>query len=168
MIFFTSDEHIGHKNILKHEPRPFSSLEEMTDGLVEAHNSVVKQGDSVYHLGDLAWKYPYYGGYIRRLNGQHFLLVGNHDNSASVKKLANDGIFGWIKDTYRLKYNGNIFWLSHYPHISWPSSNYGSIHLFGHCHGKLAENRPNSMDVGVDTREDYRPYSIYEVMNILS
>jgi calcineurin-like phosphoesterase family protein len=62
--WFTSDEHHGHRNALTgwadkvtglptQPPRPWSSLEEMTDGLIERHNSVVKRGDKVFHLGTL-------------------------------------------------------------------------------------------------------------------
>lgn len=55
MIFFTSDQHYGHKNVITYCNRPFTSVEEMNDKLVEFHNqTVTKKDDLVYHLGDFS------------------------------------------------------------------------------------------------------------------
>lgn len=55
-IFFTSDTHFGHNNIIKLSNRPFSSVEEMNEGLIERWNDVVGAEDIVYHLGDFSLK----------------------------------------------------------------------------------------------------------------
>lgn len=55
-VFFTSDEHHGHKNIIQFCARPFASTEEMTEVLVERHNKLVRPGDVVYHEGDMFWR----------------------------------------------------------------------------------------------------------------
>ena len=79
-IWFTSDHHFGHKNILEYEKeaRPFSCLEEMHEILIERWNSVVKPNDIVWHLGDFAFGV----NNIRiaeRLQGHKKLILGNHD-----------------------------------------------------------------------------------------
>ncbi len=80
-IWVTSDSHFQHSKIIEYGSRPFSSVEEMDEALVERWNSVVKPGDKVYHLGDV-----YFGSaetfksIISRLNGQKRLILGNHDN----------------------------------------------------------------------------------------
>ena len=71
-IFFTSDLHFGHENVLRFDHRPFASVEEMDDELIRRWNAKVAPGDLVYVLGDLIWKSrnddaP---GLLRSLNGQ--------------------------------------------------------------------------------------------------
>lgn len=155
MIWFTSDQHFGHSNIIRYCNRPFDNVEEMNLAIINNHNSLVKTGDIVFHLGDFT--FGTHLQYLKRLNGSaHYLILGNHDRKTP------EG-FGWVKDTYFLKYEKKIqIFLSHYAHRTWPSRHYGSIHLFGHSHGTL-ENEGNSMDVGVDAN-DYFPISIEEVL----
>ena len=51
--FITSDLHFGHKNILEYDKRPFSSIEEHDESLIENWNSLVRPQDLVYCLGDI-------------------------------------------------------------------------------------------------------------------
>lgn len=156
-VFFIADQHFFHARMLEIASRPFSSVEEMNEKMIEAHNSVVKPGDRVYHLGDFAWKFP--DQIIPRLNGQNYLIRGNHDfRIRNVKKIEG---FIWVKDTFKLKVGELHIWLSHYPHREWPNSFHGSFHLHGHVHGQL-ERYGRSMDVGVDAI-GYSPISIEAV-----
>jgi calcineurin-like phosphoesterase family protein len=85
-IFFTSDTHFGHARIVELSNRPFAgtkrqtAVEVMNDALVENWNSVVSEGDTVFHLGDVALG-PIAESltHIRRLNGYKILVEGNHD-----------------------------------------------------------------------------------------
>lgn len=84
-IWVTSDTHFFHENILKFEGgRPeFSSVEEMNEHMIFCWNSVVRQGDKVYHLGDVAMgpgMREGMGALMSRLNGSKRLIVGNHDD----------------------------------------------------------------------------------------
>lgn len=78
-IWFTSDTHFGHRNIIKFCNRPWNTVEEMDNALIENWNKVVKPEDIVFHLGDFAfatngrWK-----EIINSLNGHIYLIVGNH------------------------------------------------------------------------------------------
>ena len=58
MIYFTSDLHFGHKNIISHTGRPFSAAEEMDEALIRNWNRTVQPNDEVYILGDLTMKGP--------------------------------------------------------------------------------------------------------------
>src|SRR5580698_5527626 len=98
-IFFTSDEHFGHQNIIKFCNRPFTSLDEMTETLIENHNKLVKKGDSVYHLGDMFWKTFGQENAIKvlsRLNGQKFYIWGNHEELMEKHSSLRD-FFIWTK-----------------------------------------------------------------------
>jgi calcineurin-like phosphoesterase family protein len=81
--WFTSDTHFGHAAILGYCRRPFSSVEEMDQGLIQLWNAVVSRRDEVWHLGDFG-----YGpsdrmrSVFQRLNGKKRLIIGNHDGNA--------------------------------------------------------------------------------------
>lgn len=83
-IFFISDTHFGHRNILNFNDkegksvRPFSTVEEMDEALIENWNRVVRPQDKIYHLGDVA--IPRKGlDCLARCNGDKILVRGNHD-----------------------------------------------------------------------------------------
>ena len=79
-VFFISDTHFGHGNVIKYSKRPFSCADEMDEAMIAAWNAVVKPGDRIYHLGDFSFHRPEKGQKIlSRLSGQKFLLAGNHD-----------------------------------------------------------------------------------------
>lgn len=88
--FFIGDTHFGHKNIINFESvrpfRPFTSIEEHDEELVRRWNSVVRKGDTVWHLGDFAFgsKHIAIAG---RLNGIKKLVLGNHDHYPSAEYL---------------------------------------------------------------------------------
>lgn len=54
-IFFTADLHLYHTNIIKHCNRPFETIEEMNNVLVDNWNKVVGPKDTIYILGDFVW-----------------------------------------------------------------------------------------------------------------
>lgn len=82
--FLISDTHFGHSNILDFkqangEPvRPFKSVVEMDETMIENWNRVVKPEDKIYHLGDVAFKVATLRT-LERLNGRKVLIKGNHD-----------------------------------------------------------------------------------------
>jgi calcineurin-like phosphoesterase family protein len=77
-VFFTSDFHFNHRNIIKYCQRPFTSVGEMNETLIRWYNETVGPSDTVYILGDLGMGDDSLN-YAARLNGRKFLLMGNHD-----------------------------------------------------------------------------------------
>lgn len=79
-VFFTSDTHFNHTNIIQYCQRPFKSTDEMNEAMIDNWNSVVGEDDTVFHLGDFCL-----GGaeewnkILNRLNGRIYLILGNHD-----------------------------------------------------------------------------------------
>lgn len=178
--FFTSDLHLGHKNIIRHCNRPWDSIEEMNEGLLSNWNSVVSPGDTVYMLGD----FFFFGkqksiDIANRLNGAIYWIAGNHDKGhikkqdllsrfEGVDKLKN------IRIKCILERNGGMvefdkkIVLCHFPLLSWEGLGGGSWHLHGHCHGSLnGQFGGLRMDVGVDCHSMYRPFSLDEVIDYM-
>ena len=54
-IFYISDAHISHSNVLKFDNRPFTTIEENDRVIMENWNAVVDKNDIVYTLGDIHW-----------------------------------------------------------------------------------------------------------------
>ncbi len=79
--WFTSDTHFGHTKILEYEKesRPFSTVEEMNECLIDRWNSCVRSNDIIYHLGDFCFGKSHLA-IAERLNGKKRLIMGNHDH----------------------------------------------------------------------------------------
>lgn len=162
-IFFTSDLHFSHKNIIKHANRPFSDVQEMNEAIVKNWNQKVPKSATVFVLGDFSLGDPLTSiKLIRQLNGLKHLVVGNHD------KFLNPSYWTSINDVVEINYHGIAFFMSHYAHKVWNKSHYGTIHLYGHSHGSLPDDPTSlSMDVGIDTAKDFSPYSFEEIIDIM-
>ena len=166
-FWFTADTHFSHWNIVKYCTRPFSSIEEHDETLISNWNYCIKGNDTVYHLGDFAFRNPISLEKItKRLNGKIILLRGNHD-----KRIKGDltSLFSEVKDVHlftgQLHKEKVTLYLSHYAHRSWPSSFHGVGHLYGHSHGRLPPHGL-SFDVGVDCWNFY-PVSLEQVVSKL-
>lgn len=131
MIYVISDTHFGHKNILKFEQfyRPFSSIEEHNEELVNRWNSVVTPKDTVWHLGDVAFGRANLHKYMPMLNGTKKLVLGNHDNYRIQEYLLHfKEVVGCI-DRYKV-----IF--THFPvHAQQLEARYVT-NVHGHLHSK--------------------------------
>lgn len=160
-IFFTSDTHFGHFNIIKYCNRPFKTLEEMNETLIQNWNNVVKPKDTIYHLGDFSFGNSIF--FTKRLNGIKILVEGNHDFNANAH-------YEWdTVYTYRVLRFNKIFplVLMHYPLLEWDGAYRGAIHLHGHIHSKNTE-KPlvRRLDVGVDGH-NYTPWSLDEILSLM-
>ena len=159
MIFFTSDLHFGHKNIINSCKRPFETIEEMDETLIKNWNSRVKNGDIVYIIGDLFWGKKPAKAYIPRLNGKKILIVGNHDSW--LKNAVLSGDFECSGGLLEAKIQGKPITFCHYPMLEWRDSNeFGTKNLgflvFGHIHNNFYDEysilfqKPNALNAGVD------------------
>lgn len=175
-IWFTSDTHFCHKPEFLWGPRGFSNVEEMNEAIIERWNKVVKPNDIVYHLGDTMLNDNEKGiECFKRLNGQIFLIYGNHDTNARKNLLFTDDrtrhkmLGGWY--AYVIKHGKHSIYLSHYPTLT---ANYDSgthfsqnvINLHAHTHQKtnfLNPTNPFMYHVGLDSH-DCTPVHIDEVM----
>lgn len=171
-LFFTSDHHFGHTNIIKLCNRPFSSIEEMNEVLIQKWNEKISPEDEVYYLGDFAMTKDteLIADILDQLNGTIYLITGNHEGAA----LNHRKRFKWIKEFHELKVkdpdckNGvQRIVLFHYAMRVWRGELRGNWHLYGHSHGSLPdEPHRKTFDIGVDCH-DFYPLSYEEVKEIM-
>ena len=154
-LFFISDTHFSHYNILTYCPnRVFKSIEEHDETLIYNWNNTVTNEDTVFHLGDFGFGHPKkLQAILSTLNGKKILVSGNHD-----RRLLKDKEFvaTWdsiLHGVYEITYKGYLLVLSHFPLETW-STNTNVIHAHGHCHSTQDKLKlyyiPNRIDVGVD------------------
>lgn len=170
MIYFTSDCHFNHLNILNFEPnsRPFSNVKEMNETIIANWNNRVKPEDTVYVLGDFFMgRTEDIEPILDRLQGKIVLIRGNHDSKPRLEVFRSKGIE--IKEIEYLNYKGKFFILNHFPNCSKEfaematGTNIDSIWLYGHIHSNAPKGYVNgSYHVGVDTN-NLTPVSIAEV-----
>ena len=131
-IYFTSDLHFGHKNIIRFDNRPFTSVEEMDETLIFNWNKKVNNDDLVYILGDISWYNDEKTCEIfDRLNGRKVLIKGNHDRVHGRIK----NYFEEITDYKEIVLPGNKhIVLCHYPIVFFNKHHYGAFMFYGHVH----------------------------------
>lgn len=168
-IFFTSDTHFGHANIIRYSNRPFSSVEEMDETLIENINKMIKPNDILYHLGDFSFKRgDFIYDYMDKIRCNNiYYIYGNHDKE--IRKNRDLQLrFIWAKDFAEINVNGQEITLCHYAMRVWNKSHHGTWHLYGHSHGSLPDNNNSlSFDIGVDCH-NYKPLHFDEVAVIMS
>lgn len=147
-VWYTSDLHFGHKNILKYNPdtRRHANADEMDEYIVNTWNSQVALTDIVYNLGDVSFHRDKARTkeLLYRLNGQIHLIRGNHDKGLKTDR------FEAVHD-YHERRSGNIhIVMMHYPLAIWNKGHHGAIMLHGHSHGSFKGGRGRIMDVGWD------------------
>lgn len=149
--WFRSDDHFEHKNIIKYSNRPYSSINEMNEALIENHNSLVKPNDVTYFLGDVAFAPPDKTvAFLNRMNGRKILIKGNHDR-ANLRFAQFREAFEAIYDIAELSIDKHQVVMCHFPMLSWHRMGRGSFMLHGHCHGSMKYPFTGRIiDVGVD------------------
>lgn len=165
-VWFTSDTHFFHRNIIRYSGRPFTSVEEMNEQMIERWNRNVKPSETIYHLGDFGFAPPkQLEDVLKRLNGKKVLIIGNHD-----KQMFKPTIRPFFQEMTHYKEiyirNKQRVVLSHYPFASWNGSYHGSFCFHGHTHGTYV-GVGNIVDVGVDCW-NFKPVSYDELESHLS
>jgi calcineurin-like phosphoesterase family protein len=182
-IYFTSDQHFGHENIIRFAERPFKDVVEMEKELIRRWNETVPNSAHVFILGDFSFigRIEYIKDIVNELNGFKHLIFGNHDHQNGFTRDSVISLFDSAQDYLEIQVNDNEMEtpqriiLSHYPMLTWNQKLNGSWQLFGHIH-----SGPNTIaaeaylplnmvqyDVGVDNN-DYKPISYEEIKEIFT
>jgi calcineurin-like phosphoesterase family protein len=178
-LFFMSDPHFGHKNVIKYANRPFQDVSEMNRKIIENINKAVGHNDHLFINGDFA----FYDDekIIENLLNQIvcknlYLILGNHDfifynnhKLRSLFKKVENYLEIKVKDSTANKGYQKII-LFHFPILEWNAGSHGSWMLHGHTHGNLNYpkelNNKKILDIGVDCNH-FIPYSYLDIKNIM-
>lgn len=165
--YVISDHHFGHDRIIGYTDRPFSSVGEMDQALLNRHYETVDDGDTLLHLGDVAMDMR--DGreateYFQRLGGD-LLVRGNHDSGLS----AEDAPFP-VLEACRIEHDGRAFYCTHRPEDV-PEEWDGWV-IHGHMHNNDMETYPfvshDSQRVNVSCELlDYRPIALETLSGII-
>jgi calcineurin-like phosphoesterase family protein len=186
-VFFTSDFHLFHKNVLKFDKRPFNDVQEMHQVIEERWNETVNDNDYVIYLGDLAFarreEKVEVEGMLWRLKGKIHFVMGNHDKWEEIKKLPRlESVQDYLEvriatmeenKSGALERKETLFTCMHYPIFSHNKAHHGSYHVHGHTHGNLHHGEDanyyvnrRAIDAGC-MLHDYRPISYLDVIEKL-
>ena len=165
-IWFTSDLHFGHKNIIRFCNRPWENTTQMQKGLIDNWNNTVGDNDIIFVLGDTFWFNDSHRirKVLSQLKGKDiYLIPGNHDDFDAYHRvddprihLCKDVVCCWFTEENKPIQE---IWLSHYPMMTWPHRERGVLQFFGHIHSQpdvtegVDQDLPlhwNQADVGCD------------------
>ena len=179
-MFFTSDTHFCHTNIIKYCKRPFKDVEENDAELIRRWNEKVPEDGIVFHLGDVAFGDPdRVDEILKQLHGKIYLVIGNHDWRRIVNQ--HKWRFEMMTQQINMKIGKRHVILNHYPMLAYAGAWRGvdaSYQLFGHVHTSpytdegLDQQRMKYLfttqyDVGVDNN-NFTPVSWKEVDQIIN
>lgn len=169
MIYYISDTHFGHKNIIKYENRPFLTVEEMNEKIISNWNKKVNDDDEIYILGDFSFYSPTDKRNVEilhQLKGHKHLIVGNHDRFARKESFDKE-LFESIDYYKEINDNGRIVCLFHYPIKVWDKKHYGAYHCYGHIHSNIDlvdyKQDERAFNVGVDLN-NFEPVTLDELI----
>ena len=165
MIFYAADLHFGYAPILQAAARPFATVDEMDEALIQNWNRTVSCEDTVYIVGDLS----YNGGktpvqYLSRLNGHKHLIRGNHDTGITDAQRFYE-FCDSVTDFLEIEDGANHVILCHYPILH----EKGGFMIHGHIHNqrnhayRLLRELPKVLNAGVDINF-YRPVTLAQLM----
>lgn len=175
MDYFTSDEHFDHFKIIEYCNRPFSSVHEMNNFMIEQWNSVVNDTSAVYVLGDFALtSIERIFHILKSLKGTKILIKGNHDRH-TVKKYIEAGFQRVFQELNYVWKHDDVLWdfkMCHRPMYKKEEEFSEQVpikwNLCGHVHDRWKINREHQiLNVGVD-QWNYTPITITEIIKEIS
>lgn len=171
-VWFTSDTHFGHENIIRYCNRPFRNAQEMNEELIRRWRETVPEDGIVFHLGDFAHgSSRLWNDILYSLPGRKYLILGNHDMKSIRQSFMSQ--FELVSQQMTIRVGGQAIVLNHNPFLCYGGSYRDVWQLFGHVHSGPASHTgldhprlnmlfPLQYDVGVDNN-NFRPISFAEV-----
>ena len=146
MNYFIGDLHLFNWNQtgegVNYDGRPFATVAEMNQYILEHWNAKITNGDTVYILGDMAMRGRNEAliALVAQLKGQKILFRGNHDDLSDYRY---QKLFADITDYREISesFDGQSYklCLMHYPILMWNGQHRGSILLYAHTHNTVEE-----------------------------
>lgn len=178
-VLFTSDLHLGHKNIIATCGRNFADVEEMNAALIDKWNQKVGDGDEVYILGDLSYRAEVsVKTYLKQLKGHKHLILGNHDYKWQKNIQNMSDYFETVSNMEVIRLDNKVITLCHYPLLEWNGSGRATCQetsvswlIHGHIHNSrgetfayIREHLPCALNCGVDIN-GFEPVTFEELLH---
>ena len=159
--WFISDTHFSHTNIISYTGRPFRSIEEMNECLINNWNALVDPNDTVFFLGDFGLgTIEFLAGLCRRLHGDKIGIRGNHDGTPT--KMQKIG-FLIVLESACIKIGRHHVELIHAPSVPAPLH----FQLHGHVHEKRSNKLVGTqLNLSVEAW-DYKPVPEKTILTLL-
>ena len=162
--FFTADPHFTHEAIIRHCKRPFSSVCEMDETILQNLALAVRRSDDLWIIGDFAHGQgttdeSRLRAIFDRIPGRKHLVKGNHD--LKVKAVLDLGWTSVHDHMAEVRQDKTRLVMCHYPMLTWDGARGRSYQLFGHVHNNWA-GMGKSVNVGVDLW-DFKPVTLRDI-----
>lgn len=166
MHYFASDLHLGDKNIIKYENRPFATVDEMNARIISNFAKMIGPKDDLWIVGDFVKgaNTELAEEFFSRVPGRMHLIPGNHDRE-TIKQMPQ---WHTVDGLVEMKADGQPVTLCHYPLMTWNGAHHNgddptilSIQIFGHIHG-LTPGWWRAVNVSVDVW-DFMPVTIEQI-----
>ena len=168
MIYFISDCHFGHCNVIGMCNRPFATIDEMNEALITNWNERVRGNDHVYILGDLFFRCQDPESILRRLKGKKHLIIGNHDGSW-MERVELPAYFQSVDDFLTMTDGTRGITLCHYPLLTYKHAKKNYM-IHGHTHNDTTSDywpllriRERVLNASVEVN-GYRPVTFDELV----
>ena len=164
--YLLADLHLGHKNVLRHDKRPWVDIAAHDAAMRAECARLGRKNRTLWLLGDIASRTSDLEAFLDEVEdhwGKIILIRGNHDDKVAWRQRE------WFDEAHESRYvrlTPDIkMYLSHYAHRTWRNSHHGAYHFHGHSHGALPR-LGRSMDVGAPC-VGYRPICLTECIEQL-
>ncbi len=136
----------------------------MDKRIIDNVATMIQSGDTLYFLGDLAFKKERAFTFLKRLDNVKLVFIpGNHDSKDVLKVMADAGVLA--RPLEDIVVDGQHITLCHYAMRVWNESHFNSWQLYGHTHARLPPTGKQH-DVGVDNN-DFKPVSMEQLVAIM-
>lgn len=155
-VWFFSDPHFNHTNILKYERTEFETIEEHNEFIIKQINKTISLDDTLVCLGDIGTGWKECFDKIKKC--KKILLLGNHDKENKIN----------YKQYFNEVYDGPLFVnkfivVSHEPIPV--SEHFLNIHGHLHC-SNLDDNNINHKNVSVKMN-NYKLFSLSDAYDLI-
>ena len=161
-VHVMSDPHFNHANVIKYCDRPFDDVEEMNKTIVRFNNDVARSFGENYKLlilGDYGFgRYDSLKRWYDKMNGEVYLLMGNHDYRVkkAVRKLFGERL---IRKSFKMEVCGMQVLFSHRPVEDFEGCD---LNVHGHIHEKKMDD-DRYINVCVE-RTNYMPFNLVDLI----
>lgn len=162
-VFVVGCTHLDDKAMLKFR-KTYRSVSEMNEAIAHRWNSVIRDEDLVYILGDFAAANV--TAWVSRLSGNKILILGNHDpdevfSAGFLEVSEHKHLVAHPKEIGKLPKH---YWLTHYPSDGWPYSDEvsKSINVHAHSHAPV-KPKGRQYNVSIDARPNEWPVILGDI-----